>query len=98
MGILVMPPAFPEAEFRAFGQATRPFFPRCLDDNFKRRELCDFSWQAVRHRYRICSERNDEFKSLLLANPGARWQGAWEDQELSYRLESCIYTFFMSGL
>jgi hypothetical protein len=39
--------------------------------------------------YRICAECNDEFKALR-ANPG-------EDEELTYKLERCIYVFFMSG-
>jgi|ERR1017187_9647591 hypothetical protein len=99
---ITMPPSFPMDEFRKFGIATVPFFPKILSnedlaDPLKRRAHCDASWQAVRYRYRLCSECNDEFKTLL-ANPSAMWTAGWGDEELSYKLERCIYTFFMGGL
>ncbi|MBI3698708.1 MAG: hypothetical protein HY238_28195 [Acidobacteria bacterium] len=102
MGI-VMPPAFPGTEFRAFGIAASAFFPALnsdenLFDPLERRRHFDWSWQAVRYRYRLCAECNDEFKSLL-ANAGEDWLAGWGDEELTYKLERCIYyTFFLSGL
>jgi len=53
--------------------------------------------QAVRYRYRLCTECSEEFKALL-ANPSETWQAGWGDEELMYKLERCIYVFFMSGL
>src|ERR1017187_8581861 len=99
---ITMPPSFPMDEFRKFGIATVPFFPKILSnedlaDPLKRRAHCSAAWQAVRYRYRLCSECSDEFKTLL-ANPSAMWTAGWGDEELSYKLERCIYTFFMGGL
>jgi hypothetical protein len=99
---IVMPPAFPETEFRAFGLASSKFFPALLSDEAlfdpqeKRRQF-DWSWQAVRYRYRSCAECNDDFK-VLLSNPSEEWKAGWGDEELTYKLERCIYIFFMSGL
>jgi hypothetical protein len=98
---IVMPATFP-AEFRDFGLATRPFFHKILSDEdisdpFHKRTHFDWAWQAVRYRYRTCAECNDEFKGLL-ANPSECWQAGWGDEEFTYKLNRCIYTFFMSGL
>lgn len=99
---ITVPPSFPMDEFRAFGLATVPFFPKLLSDDdlndpLRRRSHCDAAWQAVRYRFRICHECNEEFKALH-ANPSEMWQAGWGDQELSYKFERCIYTFFMSAL
>ncbi len=101
MGV-TMPPSFPLVEFRAFGKAMVPFFSKTLSDEdlndpLKRRMHNDWSYQAVLYRYRLCSECNDEFKELL-ANPSQLWTAGWGDEEFSYKLERCIYTFFMAGL
>jgi len=97
-----MPSTFPETEFRAFGLAAANFFPSVISDEAlfdpqEKRRHFDWSWQAVRYRYRSCAECNDEFK-VLLANPSEAWQAGWGDEELSYKLERCIYMFFVSGL
>jgi len=97
-----MPPSFPTDEFRAFGLATKPFFPAILSDEdmsdpHHRRTHFDWAWQAVRYRYRSAAESNDEFKALL-ANASEMWRAGWGDEELNYKLERCIYTFFMAGL
>jgi hypothetical protein len=63
----------------------------------KRRHF-DWSWQAVRYRYRSSSECQDEFKALLASPSGQAWQDGFTDEEVVYRLERCIYMFFMSGL
>lgn len=101
MGV-TMPPSFPLDEFRAFGKAMVPFFPFTLSDEdlndpLKRRLHNDWAYQAVLYRYRICSECNDEFK-VLVANPSERWTAGWGDEDFNYKLERCIYTFFMAGL
>jgi hypothetical protein len=92
-----MPVSFPMEEFRKFGKAAATFFPRALTteearDKEQRRLQSDWAWQAVRYRYRLCSECNEEFKVLYdldeTSQPG----------ESQYKLERCIYTFFMGGL
>jgi hypothetical protein len=99
---IVMPPAFPSTEFRAFLQAATKFFPTLLSDaalsdpQEKRRNF-DWSWQAVRYRYRSCDECQDEFRALL-ANASEEWRAGCADEELTYRLERCIYLFFMGAL
>jgi len=97
-----MPLTFPDSEFRAFGIAAGNFFPGLLSDEVlydpqEKRRHFDLAWQAVRYRYRICSECNDEFRALL-DNPSDAWQSGWGDEELTYKLERCIYVFFMGGL
>jgi hypothetical protein len=102
MDNFTMPHSFPMDEFRAFGLATRPFFPATLsnedlNDPIHRRTHFDWAWQAVRYRYRGAAESCDEFKALL-SNPSEMWEAGWGDEELTYKLERCIYTFFVSGL
>jgi hypothetical protein len=97
-----MPPAFPETDFRAFGAAAHAFFPELvsdenLNDKQERRRHFDWSWQAVRYRYRVSAECNREFKALL-ANASKSWREGWGDEELNYKLDRSIYTFFMSAL
>jgi hypothetical protein len=101
MGI-AMPPTFPEAQFRAFIRSATKFFPELMsDENLsgpqEKKRHFDWSCQAVRHRYRSCSECNDEFIRLL-GNASKLWRTGWEDEELTYNLERCIYLFFVSGL
>jgi hypothetical protein len=67
-----MPPAFPLIDFRAFGVAAQSFFPKLLSDedlNDPQERLRHFqwSWQAVRYRYRLCSGCSEEFSALLLS-------------------------------
>ncbi len=97
-----MPPSFPSDEFRAFGVAAATFFPKLLSDEdlndpLERRRHFDWSRQAVSYRYRSCAECNDEFKALL-NNKSAMWRAGSGDEELTYKLERCIYVFFMSAL
>jgi hypothetical protein len=99
---ITMPPSFPSDEFRAFGIVASAFFPKLhseedVNDPLARRRHFERSWQAVRYRYRGCAECNDEFKALL-NNASEMWQGGWSDEELTYKLERCIYAFFMNGL
>jgi hypothetical protein len=97
-----MPSSFPEANFRAFGIAAAQFFPDLLSDEVlydpqQKRRHFDLSWQAVRYRYRGCAECGDEFKTLL-DNASEAWNSMLGDEELTYKLERCIYVFFMSAL
>jgi hypothetical protein len=100
---IVMPAAFPEQEFRAFLVAARAFLPaflsyETLEDPWERFWQFDRSWQAVRYRYRICSEANEEFRAFL-ANADDAWkEGRSKDEEFKYQLERCIYMFFMSAV
>jgi hypothetical protein len=98
----VMPSSFPETDFRAFGIAATRFFPDLLSDEVlydaqEKRRHFDWSWQAVRYRYRGCAECSEEFKSLLDA-ASETWDSMLGDEELTYKLERCIYIFFMSAL
>jgi hypothetical protein len=88
---MAMPSSFPLDEFRAFGIAAQRFFPKMisdedLNDPLQRRRHFDWSWQAVRYRYRSAVEANEEFKGFL-TNPSKLWQAGWGDEELTYRLE-----------
>lgn len=102
MSDVVMPATFPDTDFQAFGLAGHTFFPAVgseeamLDPHEKVRQF-QWSWQAVRYRYRSCAECNDEFKALLV-KPSDMWKAGWGDEELTYEPERCIYVFFMSGL
>lgn len=97
-----MPPSFPMVEYRAFGLATGPLFPKTLsdedlDDPLHRRTHFDWAWQAVRYRYRSAAECSEEFRALL-DNPSEMWRAGWGDEEFTYKLERSVYTFFMNGL
>jgi hypothetical protein len=98
----VMPPEFPDAEFHAFGTGAGAYFPKLLsdedlNDSFQRLWHFNRAWEAVRYRYRICAECNDEFKALL-ASASELWRAWAADEEQNYKLERCIYIFFMSAL
>jgi hypothetical protein len=93
---------FAEVQFRAFGVGASKLFPPLLSDEdlndpLEKRRHFDRAWEAVRYRYRICAECNDEFKALL-ANATELWRAWSADEEQNYKLERCIYLFFMSGL
>ena len=97
-----MPCIFPDTEFRAFGIAAGRFFPALLSDEvlydpLEKRRHFDWSWQAVRYRYRGCAECSEEFKALL-DDASQAFVSGMGDEELTYRLERCIYAFFMSAL
>ena len=100
---ITMPAAFPERDFRAFGIAAATFFPSAdsyeaeIDPQQKRVHFT-WSWQAVRYRYRSCFECNEQFKALLDDEASDWWKGGGSDEELTYKLERCIYQFFTSGL
>lgn len=97
-----MPSTFPDTEFRAFGIAAGRFFPGLLSDEvlydpLEKRRHFDWSWQAVRYRYRSCAECSEEFKALL-DNASQAFVSGMGDEELTYKLERSIYVFFMSAL
>ena len=97
-----MPSDFPLTDFRAFGLTAQKFFPKLLSDedlNDPQERLRHFqwAWQAVRYRYRLCFDSSEEF-SALLDSAGESWRKGGTDEELSYKLERCIYVFFVSGV
>lgn len=97
-----MPSRFPDTDFQAFGIAGGRFFSALLSDEvlydpLEKRRLFDWSWQAVRYRYRGCAECSEEFKALL-DHASQAFVSGMGDEELTYRLERCIYVFFMSAL
>lgn len=97
-----LPESFPSEEFRAFGVAAKKWFHPILSDEdladeAQRRLHFDWSWQAVRYRYRSCAESNEEFKQLF-ANPSDMWTAGWGDEELNYKFERCIYQFFTAAV
>jgi len=98
-----MPTAFPEGDFRAFGIAAAAFFPRVGSYEAEadpQQKLVHFtwSWAAVRYRYRGCFECKEQFEGLLSDPASDRWKGGGSDEELTYKLDRCIYQFFTSGL
>ncbi len=82
---IAMPSAFPDLDFHAYGvAASGSFIPIMSEENLfdpqeKRRQF-EWSWQAVRYRYRNCTESCEEFR-LLLQNPSQSWQNGWGDEE-----------------
>src|SRR5580700_12277100 len=94
-----MPTEFPERQFQSFRIGANAFFPKPLSDEDPLETWRHFmmAWLAVRYRYRSCAECNDEFKALL-ANASQVWRAWSADEEQNYKLERCIYVFFMSGL
>jgi Protein of unknown function (DUF2934) len=93
---------FPESDFRQFAKAASAFFPGLLSDEAlfdprERRRNFDWSSQAVRYRYRICTEACGEFKALL-AKPNEAWAAGWNDEEMNYKVERCIYIFPLTAI
>lgn len=98
----IMPPSFPKDTFREFGRRAGEFFPAIqtneyLDDPLQKRQHFDRALLAVCYRYRACSEYNDAFKALLV-NTSELWREWAGDEEQNYKIEQCLYQFFMSGL
>jgi len=96
---MTMPASFPEEAFLKFGAAAPSFLPRILSDEYmtdsgERMQHFNLSWQAVRYRYRTCTECDAEFKAMLAA------QRDWElsDDERNYKLGRCVYEFFTNAL
>jgi len=98
----VTPTDFPQEAFQEFGKCASAFFPEPLSDEaasdpLQRQHQFMRSWVAVRFRYRACCEANEEFKSLF-ANATELWREWNSDEEHSYKMERCLYTFFTNGL
>jgi hypothetical protein len=93
-----MPVTFPEAMFTEFRQRAATLFPRVQDeeDSLARTQFVRSS-QAAGCRYRTCVECDQELKTLV-ANGSELWREWNDDAEQAYRLERCLYTFFMNGL
>lgn len=90
------PPKFPSLEYLSAQMNPETATPVQLD-RLKKKQHLEGALQAVRYRYRLCTECSEEFKALL-ASPSQMWQARTGDEELMYKLERCIYVFFMSGL
>ena len=93
---------FPESDFREFVKAGSAFFrglvsDETLSDQSERLRHFEWSSQAVRYRYRLCTECCGEFKAIL-SNPSEAWGAGWADEELNYKLERCIYVFAVSAV
>jgi hypothetical protein len=99
---MFMPASFPSDDFRSFGLATINVFPATLSiedqtDPLQRRANFNWSWQAVRFRYRSAAEASDQFRDLV-RKAGDPWESDLMDEESSYNLERCVYTFFVSAI
>jgi len=97
-----MPSTFPENTFQEFVKLAGKFFPALLseenlNDPQKKRMHFERAWLAVRYRYRACSEHNEGFKALIV-NASDLWKEWSADKEQNYRVEQCLYHFFMNGL
>lgn len=93
---------FPENDFGAFARAANTYFPEPLSDDvlfdhLEKSRQFDWSWQAVRFRYRLCAECCGEFRALLF-EPSDAWAAGSIDKEYDYRVERSIYVFFVSAL
>jgi hypothetical protein len=97
-----MPSTFPHDTFQEFGKLASKLFPAVLsnenlDDPFQERQHFERAWLAVRYRYRACSEQNEAFKALL-EHTTDLWREWGADEEQNYKLEQCLYHFFMNCL
>lgn len=100
-----LPSSFPKDRFLEFGLLAAGLFPKLLSNEHlsdlnvphPRRLHLDRSWMAVAYRYRSCAEHNEEFKALL-NDASELWKEWGSDEEQNYKLERCLYGFFMNGL
>lgn len=93
-----MPSTFPQDTFQEFRKLASKFFSdENLCDPFQKQRHFELAWFAVRYRYRACSEHNEAFKALL-DNATDLWREWGADEEQNYRLEQCLYHFFMNCL
>lgn len=99
-----MPSTFPQDSFQEFGELASKFFPSILsdenlEDSFQKLWHFQRAWLAVRYRYRACSEHNEAFKTLFVnARASDLWREWSEGEEHHYKLEQCLYHFFMNAL
>jgi hypothetical protein len=94
----LMPPTFPEEIFREFRKSVGGLFPNVRQvDNSPERDQFVLSTLAAGHRYRTCVECNEEFRTLVITAPEI-WREWNLDPEHAYRVERCLYTFFMNGV
>jgi hypothetical protein len=97
-----MPSTFPHDTFQEFGRLASKLFPAVLsdenlDDPLQKQQHFERAWLAVRYRYRACYEQNEAFKALL-AHTTDLWREWGADEEQNYKLEQCLYQFFMNCL
>lgn len=99
---LSMPSTFPHDIFQEFAKFAGNFFPDILSDEnlcdpFQKRQHFERALLAVCYRYRACSEYNIAFKALF-SNTSDLWREWGADEEQNYKVEQCLYHFFMNGL
>jgi len=99
---LSMPKSFPQKEFQEFAKFAGKLFPKIfsdenLSDPLQKHMHFQRAWLAVCYRYRACSEYNASFKTIL-AGTNDLWREWGADEELNYKIEQCLYYFFVSGL
>jgi hypothetical protein len=97
-----MPSSFPQETFQEFGKQASKLFPavltdKNLNDPLQKQQHFERAWLAIRYRYRACYEQNEEFKALLQHTTDL-WREWGSDEEKNYRLEQCLYYFFMNCL
>ncbi len=97
-----MPSTFPQDTFQEFGKLASKLFPAVLsdenlNDQLQKQQHFERAWLAIRYRYRACSEQNEAFKALLQHTTDL-WREWGADEEQNYRLEQCLYYFFMNCL
>ena len=99
-----MPSTFPQCTFQDFGKLAVTFFPPLMSNenlNDSCQKLLHFqnAWQAVRYRYRTCSEQNETFKMLFTNSMDCDlWREWTEGEDHNFKLEQCLYNFFTNAL
>ena len=93
-----MPSTFPEDIFQEFRQSAAGLFPGGVYvESPDERDQFVMSTLAVGHRYRACVECSEEFRTLVINGPKI-WREWNHDPEHAYKVERCLYTFFMNGV
>jgi hypothetical protein len=74
--------------------------PKLIRDDPRLAGPIESAWNAVRYRYRACAECNEEFKGILGENSTTSRESAIDGVrgESSYRLERCLYNFFVNSI
>jgi hypothetical protein len=93
---------FPQDLFQEFAKYAGNLFPEILSDKnqndpLQRRDHFQRAWLAVCYRYHACFEHNVAFKAML-ADTSDLWREWGADEEQNYRVEQCLYHFFVNGL
>jgi hypothetical protein len=102
---IVMPPAFPSTEFRAFLQAASQFFPAPLSDKVlddpqeKRKRSGTLIGRGTRYATATAVAPSVKANSGRCSPMRVKHGGPdGVNEEFTYKLERCIYLFFMGAL